>query len=117
MGDAGFEPGTSASEVWCAPMSHHISAILLTICTTVVLGYSGMDTATMFGAGGGFSGFNPPTGYGFDFTGDEDGKIFTITTQYWYRYLPDSVFYTCTVHREQRTKAKSNEINVTLFGE
>jgi hypothetical protein len=30
-------------------------------------GYSGIDTATMFGAGGGFSAFTQPTGYGFDF--------------------------------------------------
>ena len=27
VGDAGFEPGTSAPEVWRAPMSHHISRL------------------------------------------------------------------------------------------
>jgi hypothetical protein len=38
-----------------------------------IAGYSGIDTATMFGAGGGFSAFTQPTGYGFDYhagTGD-----------------------------------------------
>ena len=29
--DAGFEPRTSAPEVWCAPMSHHIYVTLCTI--------------------------------------------------------------------------------------
>jgi hypothetical protein len=44
---------------------------------TFLSGYSGIETATMFGAGGGFSAFTQPTGYGFDFhTGNR-----TVCTQ------------------------------------